>query len=87
MIRLNIDKCDYVSQVIEQNLRHGINMRQATELIEGLVQTGLIGNGMKNVLLAAISDRALIDAPEQRNELRSSILREILASVLLREDE
>lgn len=87
MIRLNIDKCDYVSQVIEQNLRHGINMRQATELIEGLVQTGLIGNGMKNVLLAAISDRALIAAPEQRNELRSSILREILASVLLREDE
>ena len=62
-------------------------MRQATELIEGLVQTGLIGNGMKNVLLAAISDRALIAAPEQRNELRSSILREILASVLLREDE
>ena len=47
VIRLNIDKCDYVSQVIEQNLRHGINMRQATELIEGLVQTGLIGNGMK----------------------------------------
>ena len=87
MIRLNIDKCDYVSQVIEQNLRHGINMRQATELIEGLVQTGLIGNGMKNVLLAAISDRALIAAPEQRNELRSSILREILASVLFREDE
>lgn len=87
MIRLNIDKCDYVSQVIEQNLRHGINMRQATELIEGLVQTGLIGNGMKNVLLAAVSDRALIAAPEQRNELRSSILREILASVLLREDE
>ena len=66
---------------------YGINMRQATELIEGLVQTGLIGNGMKNVLLAAISDRALIAAPEQRNELRSSILREILASVLLREDE
>lgn len=87
VIRLNIDKCDYVSQVIEQNLGHGINMRQATELIEGLVQTGLIGTGMKNALLAAVSDRALIAAPEQRDELRSSILREVLTSVLIKEDE
>ena len=54
VIRLNVDKCAYISQIIEQNLRQGINMRQAGELIEGFVQTGVINGNMKNMLLAAV---------------------------------
>lgn len=86
VIRLNVDKCAYISQIIEQNLRQGINMRQAGELIEGVVQTGVINGNMKNMLLAAVSDKALTGAGEQKDELRSSILKEALTSVLLKED-
>ena len=86
VIRLNVDKCAYISQIIEQNLRQGINMRQAGELIEGFVQTGVINGNMKNMLLAAVSDKALTGAGEQKDELRSSILKEALTSVLLKED-
>ncbi len=86
VIRLNVDKCAYISQIIEQNLRQGINMRQAGELIEGFVQTGVINGNMKNMLLAAVSDKALAAAGEQKDELRSSILKEALTSVLLKEE-
>ena len=86
VIRLNVDKCAYISQIIEQNLRQGINMRQAGELIEGFVQTGVINGNMKNMLLATVSDKALTGAGEQKDELRSSILKEALTSVLLKED-
>ena len=61
-------------------------MRQAGELIEGVVQTGVINGNMKNMLLAAVSDKALTGAGEQKDELRSSILKEALTSVLLKED-
>lgn len=87
VIRLNIDRCDYISQIIEGNLSQAINMRQATELVEGLIQTGVIESCVKNVMLAAISDRALGGSPEIRGRLRSSILKEMLTSILLREDD
>ena len=74
VIRRNVDKCAYISQIIEQNLRQGINMRQAGELIEGFVQTGVINGNMKNMLLAAVSDKALTGAGVQKDELRSSFL-------------
>ncbi len=86
VIRVDMDRCDYLSQVIDGYLSEAINMRQAAELIEGLRETGAIGKDMKNVMLAAISDRALGAAREFRNELRSMVLKEMLTSVLLRED-
>ena len=62
-------------------------MRQAAELIEGMVETGLIDKKAKNIILAAISDKALDVPNEVKNELRSSILKEILISTLLKEDD
>lgn len=87
VIRVNMDRCDYISQIIDRNLNQAINMRQAAELIEGLKETGIIGKDMKNVMLAAVSDRALSAVPEYRNELRSEVLKQMLTSVLLREDD
>lgn len=87
VIRLNMDRCDYLLQMIERNLNEAINMRQAAELIDGLKETGAISKEMKNIMLAAVSDKALSPAGEQRNELRSTVLKEILTSILLREDD
>lgn len=87
VIRVNMERCDYLSQLIERSLSGAINMRQAAELIEGLMQTGAIDKRMKNVMLAAVSDKALGAAREYRNELRSAVLKEMLTSILLREDD
>ena len=86
VIRLDIERCDYISDIIDEQLSRPINMRQAAELVEGLMQTGLIDCKTKNVLLAAVSDRALAAAKEYKEELRSTILKEILSTVLLKED-
>ncbi|MEG1753425.1 MAG: CtsR family transcriptional regulator [Christensenella sp.] len=87
VIRLNLDRRDYIAQIIDQSLNESINMRQGAEVIEGLAQTGAIGGGIKKVMLAAISDKALSAVPEYRNELRSSVLKEMLTSILIREDD
>ncbi|MEG2202688.1 MAG: CtsR family transcriptional regulator [Christensenellaceae bacterium] len=83
VIRLDVQKSDYISDIIEQQLSGGINMRQATELIEGFVQIGFIKQDIKNVILSAISDKALCIPESFRNELRSAILKEVLFSMIV----
>ncbi|MEF9864019.1 MAG: CtsR family transcriptional regulator [Christensenellaceae bacterium] len=83
VIRLDVQKSDYISDIIEQQLSGGINMRQATELIEGFVQIGFIKQDIKNVILSAISDKALCVPESFRNELRSAILKEVLFSMIV----
>lgn len=81
--RLDLDRSDYIADVIEQNLQGAINMRQAAELVEGLIATGFIDKKLKTVILAAISDRALAGVPpDARNELRMSVLKQILISII-----
>lgn len=87
VIQLDVDENEYIRDIIEDKLTGGVGMRQAAELIEGMVETGLIDKKAKNIILAAISDKAL-DVPNGvKNELRSSILKEILISTLLKEDD
>ncbi|MEG2519863.1 MAG: CtsR family transcriptional regulator [Christensenellaceae bacterium] len=83
VIRLDVQKSDYISDIIEQQLSGGINMRQASELIEGFVQIGFIKQDIKNVILSAISDKALCVPESFRNELRSAILKEVLFSMIV----
>ena len=87
VIQLDMDEGEYVLDLVKQRLSSGINMRDAAELIEGMVQTGFIDVKMRNIVLAAISDKALIVPKEYRDELRSSILKEILIANLIKEEE
>lgn len=87
VIQLDVDENEYIRDIIEEKLTGGVGMRQAAELIEGMVETGLIDKKAKNIILAAISDKALDVPNEVKNELRSSILKEILISTLLKEDD
>ena len=87
VIQLDVDENEYIRDIIEDKLTGGVGMRQAAELIEGMVETGLIDKKAKNIILAAISDKALDVPSEVKNGLRSSILKEILISTLLKEDD
>lgn len=83
IVRLDMDRTDYITELIESQLAGGINARQAKEIVEGLYQTGFIGSGVKEIILAAISDRALpLEDDRTKNEVRASILREILIRVI-----
>ena len=82
VIRLDLDKTAYINELIDHELWQGVNMRQAAELIEGLYQTGLVDNKVKQILLAAVSDRALAPAGGEKDKLRSSILKEVLVKII-----
>jgi len=82
VIRLDADRTDFIIDLIESYLQTPVNMRQATKLIEGLEETGFIDEKMKNAVLAAVSDKALCVPAEIRNELRASILRQMLVSMI-----
>lgn len=82
VIQLDMDRTDYITELIESELNGGVNMRQAVELTEGLLQTGFIGEREKTIILAAVSDQALKGVGEGRNELRASILKEILVRII-----
>ncbi len=82
VMQLDLDRTDYIMELVESQLAGGVNMRNAAELVEGLYQTGFIDGGIKNIILAAVSDKALAAAGESRNELRAAILREILVRVI-----
>ncbi|MDL2237351.1 CtsR family transcriptional regulator [Christensenellaceae bacterium OttesenSCG-928-K19] len=82
VIRLDLDRSDYITELIESELVGGINLRQANELIEGLYQIGFIDAKTRVIMRAAISDRALPIVEGLRNELRATILKEMLVQII-----
>ena len=83
IIRLDIDRADYIMSIIESELMESINARRAIELVEGLWKTDFIDENAKDIILAAISDRALsIVPPEKKGEMRASILKEVLVRTI-----
>jgi transcriptional regulator CtsR len=82
VIRLDIERCGYITKLIETQLTDSINMRQANEIVEGLFQTGFIDENIKTIVLAAVSDKAIPPETEQRDALRASILKEILVKII-----
>jgi len=82
VMRLDIDRSGYITDLIDSKLDEAVNMRQANELIEGLYQTGFIDDRLKEVISAAVSDRAIPLEAGVRDRLRASILKEILIRVI-----
>jgi transcriptional regulator CtsR len=82
VIRLDADRSDYIAGIIENLLSQPINNRQMHEILDGLVATGFIEKAMKDIALAAMSDKALAAVGEKRDEVRASILKEVLISMI-----
>lgn len=83
VIRLDADRTDFILDLIESYLGKPVGFRQAAELANGLAETGFIDKDMKNAVLAAVSDKALCCVPDElRNEVRASILKAMLVSMI-----
>ncbi len=87
VIQLDVEESEYIRDIIEEKLQGGIGMRHAAELVEGMLETGLIDKKSKNLILAAVSDKALCVPVEVKNELRACVLKEILVASLLKEED
>lgn len=81
IMRVDIEKSAYLAALIQKELDGSICMRRAEQLVRGLVSSGCIDKDRADVMLAAISPRALKAVPE---DTRDTVRAQILASMLLR---
>lgn len=82
VIRLDIDRADYIMELIKSELSEKINMRGAALIVNDVYCNGFIGKRERDMILAAVSDKALCQAGEKRDQVRASVLREMLVRVI-----
>lgn len=82
VIRLDIDRADYIMELIKSELSEKINMRCAALMVNDVYCNGFIGKRERDMILAAVSDKALCQAGEKRDQVRASVLREMLVRVI-----
>ena len=75
----------YIFKIIDNNLNGEISFKDAKFLLEDLVQKKFISNDRAQILLYAISDKALSTPIKMDGIIRSNILKNVLAN-LARED-
>lgn len=75
----------YINRIIETNLSSGISQKNATYLVEDLVQKEFLTPTQAKTLLYAISDKALSNPIKMEDNLRANIIKNVLINTL-RED-
>lgn len=81
------DKHNRLLALITDKLGQGsISKRDADALIQGLLETEVIEQSQGRILRAAVSDKAL-NVPITKDQLRASILKEMLLALLAEEDD
>ncbi|WP_432667375.1 CtsR family transcriptional regulator [Wukongibacter baidiensis] len=81
IIRLKIDDTQLIYNIIGQ-IGDSINMTKAVSLINFFLERGIIKEREAKIMLAAINNRAIEIDSEIKNNVRASILKSMLASLL-----
>ncbi len=84
IIRLNVDQNGYLTGIIKEGLCRGITYSQAERIVDGLLETGIIGNAQVRIIRAALSGKALEGSGEP-DIIRANILKQILVAMLYEE--
>lgn len=81
IIKLNINNKNYIYNIINE-IGDTINMMKAISIVKFLLERGIIKEREANMMIAAINDRTLDIDSEIKNNVRASILKAMLASLL-----
>lgn len=84
IIRLNVDQNDYLFEIINGTLSSEISYVQARRIVDGLLETGIIGGAQLRIILAALSGKAL-EGSREPDCIRANILKQILVAMLYEE--
>ena len=83
LVKINPDKSEHILSLISEKLKSGsISKKDAEELIAGLGEMELIEEKQEKLMMAAISDKAIHIPSNIKDNLRASILKEMLLSIL-----
>ncbi len=81
IIRLKIDDTQLIYNIIGQ-IGDSINMTKAVSLVNFFLERGIIKEREARIMLAAVNNRAINIDSEIKNNVRASILKSMLASLL-----
>ncbi|WP_432404627.1 CtsR family transcriptional regulator [Wukongibacter sp. M2B1] len=81
IIRLKIDDTQLIYNIIGQ-IGDSINMTKAVSLVNFFLERGIIKEREARIMLAAVNNRAIDIDSEIKNNVRASILKSMLASLL-----
>lgn len=84
IIRINVEQNDYLFEIIRAGLSQEISFMQAKRIVDGLLETGIIGAAQVRIILAALSGKALEGSMEP-DTIRANILKQILVAMLYEE--
>lgn len=82
IIKLNINNDSYIRNLIVNTIGNSITKMRAYRLIDTFVEKGFITNREADLMKSALSDRALGIVPKFKNELRASILKDMLLMLI-----
>ena len=82
LIRLDMDKNDYLSRLIVDTIQDEISYNDALQLINGLIQRKLLSDREYNIINSAISNRSLSSPLKIEDRLRANILKNILVNII-----
>ena len=80
--RIDIDKNDYIKDVIWDNIGNSITLQEGERYIELFKEMGFISDREAKIMKAAINDKTLVLPVNLRDIIRAQILKTMLITVL-----
>lgn len=71
-----------LSEIINEKIGSGITYNSAAQLIDGLIESEIITEREGNILKIVTNDRTLNNSIENKNKLRSDILKSVIMVIL-----
>ncbi|RKD26406.1 transcriptional regulator CtsR [Caminicella sporogenes DSM 14501] len=81
IIKLNINKKTYLYNIINE-IGDSISMMKAVSIVKLLLEKGILKDREADIMIAALNNRSLNIDTELKNNVRASILKAMLASLL-----
>ena len=82
LIKVDMDKNDYLSNLIIETIQDEISLSDATQLIDGLLEREMISDREFQIITSAISNKALSNPLKMEDRLRANILKNILVNII-----
>lgn len=82
LIRVDMDKDDYLSKLIVDTIHDEISYNDASQLVGGLLERKFITEREFDIISSAISNKALSSPLKMEDRLRANILKSILVNII-----
>ncbi|WPC41791.1 CtsR family transcriptional regulator [Clostridium sp. JS66] len=80
--RVQFDENKSLAEIINEKLGNSITYDSAVQVIDGLLESGVITEREGNILKIVINDRTLNSSTDKKNKLRSDILKSVIMVIL-----